>query len=102
MRSEPMNTKMIVANSGKADSPVQDRAVREAVWHAIDRDTIAGQIFSGKETPAGTLFSSNVNYADIGLKPRAYDLQEAERLLEEAGWTRSGEETRTKGANLCP
>ncbi|MEK3758339.1 nickel ABC transporter substrate-binding protein [Paenibacillus sp. FSL P4-0338] len=97
VRSEPMNTKMIVANSGKADSPVQDRAVREAVWHAIDRDTIAGQIFSGKETPAGTLFSSNVNYADIGLKPRAYDLQEAERLLEEAGWTRSGEETRTKG-----
>lgn len=52
VRSEPMNTKMIVANSGKADSPAHDKAVREAIWHAIDRETIARQIFNGKETPA--------------------------------------------------
>ncbi|WP_054940667.1 staphylopine-dependent metal ABC transporter substrate-binding lipoprotein [Paenibacillus ihuae] len=96
VRSEPMNTKMIVANSGKTDSPAHDKAVREAIWHAIDRETIAREIFSGKETPADTLFSSNVNYADISLKPRAYDLQEAERLLEEAGWTHSSGEIRTK------
>ncbi|QUL52191.1 nickel ABC transporter substrate-binding protein [Paenibacillus tritici] len=96
VRSEPMNTKMIVANSGKADSPAHDKAVREAIWHAIDRESIARQIFSGKETPADTLFSSNVNYADIGLQPRAYDLQAAERLLEEAGWTHASGEIRMK------
>ncbi|AIQ47369.1 nickel ABC transporter substrate-binding protein [Paenibacillus sp. FSL R7-0273] len=96
VRSEAMNTKMIVANSSKTDSPAHDRAVREAVWHAIDRESIASQIFNGKETPAETLFSANVNYADIGLKARAYDLQEAARLLDGAGWAASSGGTRTK------
>lgn len=36
VRSEPMNTKMIVANSSKTASPVHETAVREAIWHAID------------------------------------------------------------------
>lgn len=96
VRSEPMNTKLIVANSGKTDSPANEKAVREAIWYAIDRDTIARHIFNGKETPAETLFSPNVNYADIGLKPRAYDLLAAERLLEEAGWALSSGEVRMK------
>ncbi|WNS45177.1 staphylopine-dependent metal ABC transporter substrate-binding lipoprotein [Paenibacillus sp. MMS20-IR301] len=96
VRSEPMNTKVIVANSSKAGSPAQEKAVREAIWHAIDRESIARQIFSGKETPAETLFSANVNYADIGLKTRAYDLEAAAQLLDDAGWNVSDGGTRTK------
>ncbi len=100
VRSEPMNTKMIVANSGKSASPVQETAVREAIWHAIDRETISNQIFSGTEMPAETLFSANVNYADVGLEARGYDLEKAAELLEAAGWTlEGGSEIRTKDGN---
>jgi nickel transport system substrate-binding protein len=97
IRSEPMNTKIIAANSGKADSPVHETAVREAIWHSIDRETISKQIFDGTETPANTLFSSNVNYANVELKQRDYDPDLAERKLEEAGWVRhNGSEIRMK------
>ncbi len=100
IRSEPMNTKMIVANSSRAASPVHETAVREAIWHAIDRETISKKIFSGTETAAETLFSANVNYADVGLKARGYDLKKAAELLEAAGWTlEGGSEIRTKDGN---
>ncbi|PZD97450.1 nickel ABC transporter, nickel/metallophore periplasmic binding protein [Paenibacillus sambharensis] len=98
VRSEPMNTKMIVANSSRAGNPVQETAVREAIWYAIDRDTISEQIFEGTEAPANTLFSSNVNYANVDLKERGYDVEQAVKLLEEAGWTRENSSAvRTKG-----
>ncbi|MFD0588728.1 staphylopine-dependent metal ABC transporter substrate-binding lipoprotein [Paenibacillus sp. GCM10027627] len=97
VRSEPMNTKMIVANSSNTASPVKEKAVREAIWHSIDRETISRTIFSGTETPAETLFSSNVNYADVQLQKRTYNLEAAAKLLEEAGWTKQGSDAiRTK------
>jgi len=100
IRSEPMNTKMIVANTSKTGSPAQETAVREALWHSIDRETIGKQIFSGTETPAFALFSSNVNYANVDLKKRNYDLETAKKLLDQAGWkTESGSETRTKAGS---
>ncbi|MFF2888584.1 staphylopine-dependent metal ABC transporter substrate-binding lipoprotein [Paenibacillus sp. NPDC057967] len=86
IRSEPMNTKMIVANSSRSDSPVSEKAVREAIWHTVDRETISRTIFSGTETAADTLFSSNVHYADVELQKRAFDPDRAARLLEQAGW----------------
>ncbi len=97
IRSEPMNTSIIAANSSKKDNPVSETAVREAIWHAIDRDTISNDIFEGTQTPAQTLFSSNVNYADVELKTRSYDVRTAEKLLDEAGWrVGSGDAARTK------
>ncbi|GGF62309.1 nickel ABC transporter, nickel/metallophore periplasmic binding protein [Paenibacillus albidus] len=86
VRSAAMNTKMIVANSSKADSPASETAVREAFWHAIDRETISSVISDGTETAAFALFSSNVNYANVSLKERAYDVGKAGDLLESAGW----------------
>lgn len=97
VRSEPMNTKMIVANSSQKDSPVSEKAVREAIWQSIDRETISRTIFSGTESPAETLFSSNVNYADAGLQKREYNPEAAAKLLEEAGWAiADGSDIRTK------
>ncbi|MED5052461.1 nickel ABC transporter substrate-binding protein [Anoxybacillus rupiensis] len=97
VKSEPMNTKMIVANSSKVDSPVSETAVREAIWYAIDRKTISKDILNGTETVANTLFSSNVPYADVDLKKRGYDLEKAKEILEKAGWTlKEGAEVRTK------
>lgn len=86
VRSKAMNTNMLVANSSKIDSPVQETAIREALWYSIDRETISDQILKGSEKSARSLFSSNVNYANIDLKERGYDLEQAEKLLDEAGW----------------
>ncbi|WP_440120017.1 staphylopine-dependent metal ABC transporter substrate-binding lipoprotein [Paenibacillus sp. QZ-Y1] len=98
VRSEPMNTSIIAANSSKKDNPVHETAVREAIWYAIDRDTISQDIFDGTQTAAHTLFSSNVNYANVELKPRNYDVETSRKRLDEAGWTmESGASVRTKG-----
>lgn len=85
-RSEPMNTKMIVANSSFSSSPVHEKAVREAIWHAIDRKTITEDLLSGTETVATTLFSQNVNYANVPLTERNFDEEKAKELLEKSGW----------------
>ncbi|MGO4532179.1 nickel ABC transporter substrate-binding protein [Paenibacillus sp. 2TAF8] len=87
VRSDAMNTAMIVANSSKQNSPVHEKAVREALWIGIDRETISKDIFNGTQTAANTLFSSNVNYANVDLNVRTYDPEEAKRLLDQAGWT---------------
>ncbi|KKI90049.1 nickel ABC transporter substrate-binding protein [Bacillus sp. SA1-12] len=97
IRSEPMNTKMIVANSSKTENPVSETSVREAVWYSIDRETITEDLLNGTETAANTLFSSNVNYAEVDLKNRGYDLEKAKEILEEAGWSlKDGADVRTK------
>lgn len=97
VRSEAMNTSMIVANSSRQGSPVQETAVREALWYAIDRETISNDIFNGTQTVANTLFSSNVNYANVDLKLREYNPETAKALLDQAGWTAAaGEAVRTK------
>ncbi|WP_434749604.1 staphylopine-dependent metal ABC transporter substrate-binding lipoprotein [Paenibacillus amylolyticus] len=87
VRSDAMNTAMIVVNSSKQNSPVHEKAVREALWIGIDRETISKDIFNGMQTVANTLFSSNVNYANVDLKVRTYDPEAAKRLLDQAGWT---------------
>lgn len=95
-RSEAMNTKMIVANSSKTDSPVTETAVREAIWYAIDRKTISEDILDGTETEAHTLFSSNVLYADIDLEKRDFDVNKAKKLLDENGWMSGDDGVREK------
>lgn len=54
-RSQPMNTKMIVANAGNKDSAVSDKSVRQAIGHMVDRDKIAKDILDGQEKPATQL-----------------------------------------------
>ncbi|WP_420851034.1 staphylopine-dependent metal ABC transporter substrate-binding lipoprotein [Paenibacillus alba] len=97
VRSESMNTKMLVANSSKTDSAVSETAVREAIWYAIDRQSISKNIFNSTESPANSLFSSNVNYANVELKQRGHDPEAAKKNLQQAGWeSESGTSVRMK------
>lgn len=64
---------------------LSDRTVRQAFALAIDRDTIAEQLYgvAGKATPnflvaPSEYVSSNISYE--------YDLERAKQLLDEAGW----------------
>lgn len=90
--SKPMHTKMIVANTGKKDSPISDKSVRQAVAHAVDRDKIAKDILNGEEKPATQLFAKNVSDIDFDVPTRKYDLEKAKKILDEAGWKEAGKD----------
>lgn len=86
-RSQPMNTKMIVANSGNKDSAVSDKMVRQALGHMVNRDKIAKDILDGEEKPATQLFAKNVTDINFNMPTRQFDTKKAEALLDKAGWT---------------
>ncbi|MCX5567894.1 nickel ABC transporter substrate-binding protein [Kaistia nematophila] len=83
--SPPLGTQAIALNTNKA--PTSELAVRQAINHAIDKDTLIAAIYHGTQTRADTLFAPTVPYADIGLKPYGYDAALAASLLDKAGWT---------------
>jgi len=65
----------------------QDVRFRRAINHAIDRATIANQIYAGRATPAwGPLSVGNKLYYNDKLPRYEYNLARAEQLLAEAGY----------------
>lgn len=64
-----------------------DVRFRRALNHAIDRDTIANQVYAGRATPAWSPLSvGNVLYHNPKLPTYPYNLARAEQLLAEAGY----------------
>jgi nickel ABC transporter, nickel/metallophore periplasmic binding protein len=82
--SQPIETVMLALNSNKA--PTNELAVREALNHAVNKQSLVDNALYGTQQVADTLFATSVPYANIGLKPRQYDPQLAKALLEKAGW----------------
>jgi nickel transport system substrate-binding protein len=91
VRSDPVSTKILIANTGNTASPISDARVRLAIWYAIDRNQIARDISKGMDLPADTYFSRNIPYAGIPLEIRPVNLDKANQLLEESGWVMNGE-----------
>ncbi|EFS16580.1 staphylopine-dependent metal ABC transporter substrate-binding lipoprotein [Staphylococcus capitis] len=85
-RSQPMNTKMLVVNSGNKDSAVSDKTVRQALGYMVNRDKISQDILDGQEKPATQLFAKNVTDINFNMPTRQFDTKKAEALLDEAGW----------------
>jgi peptide/nickel transport system substrate-binding protein len=77
---------------------LQERAVRQAIALAVDRDSLVEGVFEGHAEPTQSFIPDRLldeaNAAKI--EGFAYDPDEANRLLDEAGWTRSGEGIRAK------
>ena len=92
--SDPTSTRHIVLNT--THDILGDKSVRQALQHATNRQAISEGIFYGLEPAADTLYSATVPYCDVGLEPYAYDMDEAARLLDEAGWTMGSDGIRTK------
>ncbi|MDU1457684.1 MAG: nickel ABC transporter substrate-binding protein, partial [Klebsiella sp.] len=82
--SQPIETVMLALNSAKA--PTNELSVREALNYAVNKKSLIDNALYGTQQVADTLFAPTVPYADIGLKPRRYDPQQAKTLLEKAGW----------------
>lgn len=95
-QSVPMNTKMIVVNSGQKQSPVHDKTVRQALGHMVNRDQIAKEILNGEEKPATQLFAKNVTDINFDVPTRQYNLKKAGQLLDQAGWQKDDNGMRQK------
>ncbi len=78
-----------------------DRRVRQALLHAIDRETVVARLFGGKLPVADTSVSPLDWVHDDALSAAAYDPARAKALLDEAGWTPGPDGVRMKdGARL--
>ena len=65
--------------------PLDDRRVRQAIVHAIDRGAILEEIFEGRFTPANGILPPGTLGFNPALVPLAYDPGRARELLAAAG-----------------
>lgn len=92
--SDPTSTRHIVMNTTR--EILGDPAVRKALQHATDHQTISDGIFYGLEQPADTLYATTVPYCNVGLKPYEYSTETAAQILDEAGWVLGSDKMRAK------
>lgn len=79
------------------DRVLADPQVRRAVAHAIDREAYVSGVLGGNAEVIPHIAPPAVlgEFADM-VEGVPFDTAEAERLLDEAGWTRDGDGPRTK------
>ena len=82
----------------KGHTILQDKAVRQAIEYAIDRDALITGVFNGQAVAEQTMVPSRV-LGDSATKVTGYtyDQAKAKQLLDGAGWTAGGGGTRAKG-----
>lgn len=85
--SEPSSTRLLLLNT--TDKILKDKNLRKAIQHIVDKKTIGKFILSDTESPADFVLAENVPHAKVGLKPYEYNMVEAEKILDEAGWIKS-------------
>lgn len=85
-------------NPETAHPAMLDVNVRKALAYATDRFTIVNDLLDSSVNPVNANFwDNNPPYGNTDIEPYPYDPDEAERLLDEAGWVDSnGDGTRDK------
>ena len=86
VRTEGINIGYMAFNIAEVEE-FQDRRVRQAVSHAINTEAIVNQIYSGFATEASQPLPPNVMGYNDDLDPYAYDPEQAQTLLDEAGYS---------------
>ncbi len=77
--------------------PFDDARVRQAVDHAVDRRAITESVLGGVDDPAVAPFSPDVSdWGNPDLDQDRSDPERARSLLSDAGWTRDGDDIRTR------
>ncbi|MBU2532020.1 MAG: ABC transporter substrate-binding protein, partial [Alphaproteobacteria bacterium] len=74
------------ADGGPIKNPLKDVRVRTAISKAINRDAIVERVMEGVAIPAGQLLPDGFFGVSPNLKPVAYDLEGAKKLLADAGY----------------
>lgn len=92
--SQPMSSRLLLLNA-KQDV-FKDKLVRQAMNHAVDKKSIAENIFRRTETPANTIFSKSTPHSDANITPYDYNINEAKKMLDQAGWKEGTDGIREK------
>jgi peptide/nickel transport system substrate-binding protein len=89
----------IYPNHGK---PVfQDKAVREALYAAMDKDNIINTVYYGVHTPTESYLSTKSWAYNPDLAKQVFDIEAAKKILDDAGWVPGADGIREKdGAKL--
>ncbi len=72
--------------SPDGSNPFQKIEVREAIYRAIDEETIIKQVMNGFAVPAATYIPEGFNGYNPNVKRLSFDPEKAEALLDEAGY----------------
>ncbi len=92
----PGGANCIMTVSFNLERPIfADVRVREAIGHGLDREQFVERVLFGQGAVAEAPISSGIPFAHGDVELPAFDVEEAERLLDEAGWTRDGDGIRT-------
>ena len=71
---------------------LSDVRVRQGIAHAIDQNFLNKAIYQGYAQPLGTPIPSGLSpFHDASLRPYAYDLAAANRLLDDAGFKKGAD-----------
>ena len=70
-------------------APLDDQNVRTAIQMAIDKDSIAQNIYAGLRTAANSVMPTDMPYCDATVTTPDYDMAGAIALLEDSGWVDS-------------
>ena len=97
--SKPITTNTVALNS--ASGVTQDVKVRQAMAHAIDKQSIADSIYGGMQNTADLLMSTDTPYCNFNdITKYEYSEDKANALLEEAGWKLEGDYRKKDGEEL--
>jgi peptide/nickel transport system substrate-binding protein len=79
-----------------SEPPINELAVRKAIAHAIDRDTIIESVLFGYAEKARGGVTTTSPFYDESVPMVEYDPEEAGRLLDEAGWVMGADGVRER------
>ncbi len=69
------------------DNPnLQDIKVRQAIAHSLNFDKVINQLLRGDYQRLPTFHTGYGDYSNTKIKPLSYDLEQAAKLLDSAGW----------------
>lgn len=84
--SEPVATRQLVMNTTKEQ--LSDERVRQALHYGFNKEAMVEGVTSGVEEKADFILPTNFPYTkDVKVESVEYDLDKANQLLDEAGWT---------------
>ncbi|MEL3909391.1 MAG: nickel ABC transporter substrate-binding protein [Treponemataceae bacterium] len=83
--SPPCSTRFLLTNN-LSERLISDKNIKNAVWHAINKEDFCKYVMSELELPSQTVFARSVPYCDLDLDLKEFNQDRAKELIEASGW----------------